>query len=93
VTAITVFLYTYSALQETARYLPILAARPSRCGRRYVIAQKDATAEYLMPVRFLDDKTPIQVLPLGENIRLKMSGAGINFCARCVTYRKWWCRH
>ena len=79
VTADHGFLYTYSALQEDSKVSSDIGSKTVEMGRRYVIAQKDATAEYLMPVRFLDDKTPYTGFAPRENIRLKMSGAGINF--------------
>jgi len=79
VTADHGFLYTYSALQEDSKVSSDIGGKTVEMGRRYVIAQKDAAAEYLMPVRFLDDKTPYTGFAPRENIRLKMSGAGINF--------------
>ena len=79
VTADHGFLYTYSALQEDSKVSSELGSKTVEMGRRYAIAQKDAAAEYLMPVRFLDDQTPYTGFAPRENIRLKMSGAGINF--------------
>lgn len=79
VTADHGFLYTYSALQEDSKVSSDLGSKTVEIGRRYALAQKGATAEYLMPVRFLDDKTPYTGFAPRENIRLKMSGAGINF--------------
>ena len=79
VTADHGFLYTYSALQEDSKVSSDNGSRTVEMGRRYVIAQRDATAEELMPVRFLNDKTPYSGFAPRENIRLKMSGAGINF--------------
>ena len=79
VTADHGFLYTYSALKEDSKVSSDLGGKTVEMGRRYAIAQKDATAEYLMPVRFLGDKTPYTGFAPRENVRLKMSGAGINF--------------
>ena len=79
VTADHGFLYTYSALQEDSKVSSDLGSKTAEMGRRYAIAHKNATAEYLMPVRFLDDKTPYTGFAPRENIRLKLSGAGINF--------------
>lgn len=79
VTADHGFLYTYSALKEDSKVSSGLNGKTVEMGRRYVITEKDATAEYLMPVRFLGDKTPYTGFAPRENIRLKMSGAGINF--------------
>lgn len=73
------FLYTYSALQEDSKVSSDLGSKTVEMGRRYAIAEKGATAEYLMPVRFLEDKTEYMGFAPRENIRMKMSGAGINF--------------
>ena len=79
VTADHGFLYTYSALQEDSKVSSELGSKTVEMGRRYAIAEKDAAAEYLMPVRFLEGKTEYTGFAPRENIRLKMSGAGINF--------------
>ena len=79
VTADHGFLYTYSALQEDSKVSSGFGNKTVEMGRRYVIAKKDATSEYLMPVRFLEGKSKYAGFAPRENIRLKMSGAGMNF--------------
>jgi len=73
------FLYTYSPLTEDGKVSSDIDGRTVDKGRRHIIAEKDAQAEYLMPVRFLEDSTPYAGFAPRENIRLKLSGAGVNF--------------
>lgn len=74
------FLYTYSPLNEDNK-----ADRTSfnsmdvEYGRRYVIMQKGASPDYLMPVKFLDGETEFEGFAPRENIRIKMNGGGLNF--------------
>ena len=79
VTADHGFLYTYSALKEDSKVSSGLNGKTVEMGRRYAITEKDATTEYLMPISFLGGKTPYTGFAPRENIRLKMSGAGVNF--------------
>ena len=73
------FLYTYSPLTEDGKVSSDISDKTVDMGRRHVIATKDAVAEYLMPVQFLGDSTPYAGFAPRENIRLKLSGAGVNF--------------
>ena len=41
--------------------------------------QKDAKPQYLLPVKFLEDKTPYSGFAPRDNIRIKMKGSGLNF--------------
>ena len=73
------FLYTYSALKEDSKVSSGLGGSIVEMGRRYAIVQQGVTDEYLMPVRFLQGKTSFAGFAPRENIRLKMSGAGVNY--------------
>jgi len=73
------FLYTYSPLNEDGKVSSDIDGQTVDKGRRHIITGKDAQAEYLMPVRFLEDSTPYAGFAPRENIRLKLSGAGVNF--------------
>ena len=73
------FLYTYSPLTEESKTASDIKDQTVEMGRRYVIAEKGADAEYMMPVRFLEGHTEYDAFVPRENIRLKMSGAGVNF--------------
>ena len=73
------FLYTYNPLKEESKVSSNIGAKTVEIGRRYCIAKKDANAEYLMPIQFMEDNTPYIGFAPRENIRLKLSGAGINF--------------
>lgn len=48
-------------------------------GRRYVLASKDADAGYLLPVRLLDGQSDYAAFAPRENVRIRKSGAGMNF--------------
>ncbi len=71
------FMYTYSPLREDGKAdKSEFRKELVEYGRRYAITQSGAKAEYLMPVKFtaeLDALTP------RENVRIKMSGGGLNF--------------
>ena len=73
------FLYTYNALNEDSKVSSGLGNQVVEMGRRYAIAQQGASDEYLMPVRFLQGKTEYVGFAPRENIRLKVSGAGVNY--------------
>lgn len=74
------FLYTYNPLKEDSKVDKInFNNQDIECGRRYAIMQRGATPEYLLPVKFLGDKTGFQAFTPRESIRIKMNGGGLNF--------------
>ena len=48
-------------------------------GRRYAIMKKDSNPDYLQRVKFLEGNTEYNGFAPRENIRIKMTGAGLNF--------------
>ncbi|MCI6788195.1 MAG: PglZ domain-containing protein, partial [Oscillospiraceae bacterium] len=72
------FLYTYSPLKEDAKVDGTLQ-NAVEVGRRYVLASKDADAGYLLPVRLLDGQSDYAAFAPRENVRIRKSGAGMNF--------------
>ncbi len=74
------FLYTYSPLSEDGK---VDKTTPSdqdvEVERRYLIAKKGASPEYLMPVKFLDGNTSYEAFAPRENVRIKKRGGGLNF--------------
>ena len=74
------FLYTHSPLTEDDK---VDKTAPSNqdveSGRRYIITQKGARPEYLLPVKLLGGKTPYDAFTPRENIRIKLKGGGLNF--------------
>ncbi len=79
VTADHGFLYTYSPLTENQKVDKTTDSSDDvEYGRRYAIMNKGAIPEYLMPVKFLFSDEFDAFAPR-ENIRIKMSGAGMNF--------------
>lgn len=71
------FMYTYSPLSEEAKAdKSDFKEHLVEYGRRYAITQPGAKAEHLMPVKFTDD---LDALTPRENVRIKMSGGGLNF--------------
>ena len=74
------FLYTYSPLMEDDKVSKdSWKGKEVDYGRRYAIMEKDAQPEYLMPVQFLEGKTDYAAFAPRENVRIKMSGGGLNF--------------
>lgn len=71
------FLYTYSPLSELDKVdKSAFREQTVEYGRRYAITQPGTKAEYLMPVKFTDK---LDALTPRENVRIKMSGGGLNF--------------
>lgn len=71
------FLYTYSPLSEEDKVDKTdLKGSMIEYGRRYAITQPGCRAEYLMPVSF---EGGMQAFTPRENVRIKMSGGGLNF--------------
>lgn len=74
------FLYTHKPLQEDKK-----ADKTSfnqmdvEYGRRYAIMRKEASPDYLMPIKFLDESSGFTAFAPRENIRIKMSGSGLNY--------------
>lgn len=71
------FLYTYSPLSEQDKVdKSAFREQLVECGRRYAITEPGTEAEYLMSVKFTDG---LSALTPRENVRIKMSGGGLNF--------------
>ena len=74
------FLYTYSPLTEDDKVdKTSFNQQDVEYGRRYAIMQKGAKPDYLLPVRFVDEDADIDAFAPRENVRIKMSGGGLNF--------------
>lgn len=74
------FLYTYSPLTEDDKVDTAgFKQKEIEYGRRYAIMEQDAAPEYLMPVKFMDTGSGFTAFAPRENIRIKMSGGGLNF--------------
>jgi len=74
------FLYTFNPLSEDDKVDKTTQGEEDiEIGRRYAIMQKDAKPQYLLPVKFLEDKTPYSGFAPRDNIRIKMKGSGLNF--------------
>lgn len=74
------FLYTYSPLTEDDKVSKASwNGQEVDYGRRYAIMKNGATPEYLIPVQFLNGKTDYTAFAPRENVRIKMSGGGLNF--------------
>lgn len=74
------FLYTYSPLTEDDKVgRESFNGREVECGRRYVITEKGAAPEYLMPVKLLGGTADLDAFTPRENIRIKMKGGGMNY--------------
>ena len=74
------FLYTYSPLTEDDKVSKdSWKGNEVDYGRRYAIMERDAHPEYLLQIRFLDNKTDYTAFAPRENVRIKMSGGGLNY--------------
>lgn len=72
------FLYTYSPLSEDAK---VDKTTPSEqdveIDRRYLITRKGATPDFLLPVKFMDDR--YDAFAPRASVRIKKKGGGLNF--------------
>ena len=74
------FLYTYSPLNEDDKVDKNgFMDRIVEYGRRFAIMTKDSNPDYLQRVKFLEGNTEYSGFAPRENIRIKMTGAGLNF--------------
>ncbi len=74
------FLYTYSPFEEYNKINKNnFVDEIVELDRRYVITEKDAEIDSLMPVRFLRGRTQYNAFTPRENLRIKKSGSGINY--------------
>ena len=74
------FLYTYSPLTEDDKVdKTSFNQQDVEYGRRYAIMNKGAKPDYLLPVRFVDEEANMDAFAPRENVRIKMSGGGMNF--------------
>lgn len=74
------FLYTYSPLNEDDKVDKTgFIDRIVEYGRRFAIMMKDSDPDYLQKVKFLGGDTEYTGFAPRENIRIKMTGAGLNF--------------
>ena len=72
------FLYTYSPLSEDAK---VDKTTPSEqdveIDRRYLITRKGATPDFLLPVKFMDER--YDAFAPRASVRIKKKGGGLNF--------------
>ena len=74
------FLYTYSPLTEDDKVdKTSFRQQDVEYGRRYTLMQQGAKPDYLLPVKFIDEESGLDAFAPRENIRIKMSGGGLNF--------------
>ena len=74
------FLYTYNPLTENDKVDSSSFARSAtEYGRRYVITEKDAEMDYLLPVKMADSISSYHAFASRENVRIKMKGGGLNY--------------
>ncbi|WP_197273081.1 BREX-1 system phosphatase PglZ type A [Lagierella massiliensis] len=72
------FLYTYSPLSEESKVDKTTPnEKDVEIDRRYLITHKGENPEFLLPVKFMDDK--YDVFAPRESVRIKKKGGGLNF--------------
>lgn len=74
------FLYTYSPLTEDDKVdKTSFNQQDVEYGRRYAIMKQGAKPDYLLPIKFVDEESNLVAFAPRENVRIKMSGGGLNF--------------
>ena len=74
------FLYTFSPLTEDDKVDKTTeSAQDVEVDRRYLITEKGASPQYLLPVKFLGGDTPYDAFAARENVRIKKKGGGSNY--------------
>ena len=74
------FIYTYSPLREDSKVDKTSSdAKDVEVDRRYLITKKGAKPDFLLPVRFMDEKTDYEAFAPREYVRIKKKGGGLNF--------------
>lgn len=72
------FLYTYSPLSEESKVDKTTPnEKDVEIDRRYLITHKGENPEFLLPVKFMDDK--YDAFAPRESVRIKKKGGGLNF--------------
>lgn len=71
------FLYTYSPLAEDGKVSLSSDAWAVEMDRRYIVTEKGTAPEFLVPVKFPDDR--YDAFAPRENVRIKKKGGGLNF--------------
>lgn len=71
------FLYTYSPLTEDGKVSISSDAQVMEMDRRYIVTEKGVRPEFLVPVKFPDDR--YDAFAPRENVRIKKKGGGLNF--------------
>lgn len=74
------FLYTNSPLMENSKVdKTTQSGEDVEVGRRYAIMRKEASPDYLMPVRFTHRNSELAAYAPRESMRIKKPGGGLNF--------------
>lgn len=71
------FLYTYSPLTEDGKVSISPDAQVMEVDRRYIVTKKGTKTEFLVPVKFPDNR--YDAFAPRENVRIKKKGGGPNF--------------
>lgn len=71
------FLYTYSPLEEDGKVRISSDTQVMEMDRRYIVTEKGNRPEFLVPVKFPDDR--YDAFAPRENVRIKKKGGGLNF--------------
>lgn len=73
------FLYTASPLKEVDKVGTGFSDRVIEYGRRFALSQKGFDSDYLMKVSMVRETSQYEGYAPRENVRIKMSGAGMQF--------------
>lgn len=73
------FLYTYEEFGEDDKISKQGFDEDAYYGRRFALMSEDRNPMYMMPIKFIDDKSGLKGFAPKQNVRIKKQGGGLNF--------------
>ena len=83
------FLYTYKEFTEVDKISKENFEGLVEYGRRYAIMGESTNPSFLIPIKFVDEKSGLKGFAPKHNIRTKKHGGGINFVHGGSHFKKW----
>lgn len=83
------FLYTYEEFTEVDKISKENFEGLVEYGRRYAIMGESTNPSFLIPIKFVDEKSGLKGFAPKHNVRTKKHGGGINFVHGGSHFKKW----
>ena len=83
------FLYTYKEFTEVDKISKENFEGLVEYGRRYAIMGESTNPSFLIPIKFVDEKSGLKGFAPKHNISTKKHGGGINFVHGGSHFKKW----